>query len=164
MRPSCDRDDCEHQRPRWERPVFEAGGSVVSIRSRRWHRRLPMPIWNPCQIATQNIDSERSSHEEGPYPEAPVTMHTSPVRPWIGFASAVTVPFGVVLVSSHYFSISDAHLPLRRCPVAECSMIQNLFGRQDVGLATIPVFHKYYPREHNRESGQLWTERGLHIV
>ena len=40
-------------------------------------------------------------------------MHAPPVRPWIWFASAVTVPFGVVLVSSHYLSISNEHSPLR---------------------------------------------------
>ena len=113
MRFSRDCDDCEHQRPGWERRVAEASGSVDSIRSTRRHRRLPMAIWNPRQFATQNIDSERGSHEDSAYPEAPVTMHTPPVRPRIGFASAVTVPFGVVLISSHYFSISDEYSPLR---------------------------------------------------
>ena len=72
-----------------------------------------MTIWNPRQIAAQNIDSGRGSHEDSAYPEAPVTIHAPPVRPWIGFASAVTVPFGVVLVFSHYFSISDEYSPLR---------------------------------------------------
>ena len=113
MRFSRDCDDCEHQRPGWERRVAEASGSVDSIRSTRRHRRLPMAIWNPRQFATQNIDSERGSHEDSAYPEAPVTMHAPPVRPWIWFASAVTVPFGVVLVSSHYLSISNEHSPLR---------------------------------------------------
>ena len=113
MRPSYDRDDCEHQCPGRERPVAEAGGSVDSIRSTRRHRRLPMSIWDPRQIFTQNIDSESGSNEDSAYPETPVTMHAPPVRPWIGFASAVTVPFGVVLVSSHSFSISDEHSPLR---------------------------------------------------
>ena len=51
-----------------------------------------------------------------------------------------------------------------RCPVEESSKIQGLFGRREVGPATIPVRHKYYAREHNRESGQLWAEPGLHIV
>jgi hypothetical protein len=72
-----------------------------------------MAIWNPRQIATQNIDSERGSHKYSVYPETPVTMHPPPVGPWIGFATAATVPFGVVLVSGHYFSISDEYSPRR---------------------------------------------------
>jgi hypothetical protein len=72
-----------------------------------------MTIWDPRQIATQNVNSKRGSHEDCANPEAPVTMHAPPVRPWIGFASAVTVSFGVVLVSSHYFSIADEYSPLR---------------------------------------------------
>lgn len=70
-----------------------------------------MAIWNPRQIAAQNIDGDRGSHEDCAYPEAPVTMHTPPVRPWIGFACAVAVSFGIVPVSSHYFSISCEHSP-----------------------------------------------------
>ena len=72
-----------------------------------------MATRNPRQIAAQNIDSERGRHEDGAYPEAPVTMHAPPVRPRIWFANAVTVPFGVVLVSCHCFSISDEYSPLR---------------------------------------------------
>ncbi len=68
-----------------------------------------MAIWNPRQIATQNIDSERGGHKDSAYPEAPVSMHPPPVRPWIGFASAVAVSFGVVPVSGHCFSLSDVH-------------------------------------------------------
>jgi hypothetical protein len=40
-------------------------------------------------------------------------MHAPPVRPWIGFAGAVAVSFGIVLASSHFFSISDGYSPLR---------------------------------------------------
>jgi hypothetical protein len=86
---------------------------LCSIRSTRRHRRLPMTIWNPRQIATKHVDGQGRCHENRSYPEAPVTMHASPVGPWIGFASAVTVPFGVMLVSSHYLSISGEYSPLR---------------------------------------------------
>jgi hypothetical protein len=72
-----------------------------------------MTIWNPRQIATKHVDGQGRRHENRSYPEAPVTMHAPPVRPWIGFASAVTIPFGVVLVSSHNFSISGESSPLR---------------------------------------------------
>ena len=135
-----------------------------SIRSTRRHRGLPRAIWDPRQIATQNIDSERGSHEDCAYPKAPVTMHAPPVRAGIGFASAVAVSFGVVLVSSHYFSISHKHSPLRAAPVAEVSTIQGSFGHREADLATIPLRHNYYPRAHDPESGQLWADRGLHVV
>jgi len=39
-------------------------------------------------------------------------MHAPPVRPWIGFASAVAISFWVVPISSHYFSKSDEHSQL----------------------------------------------------
>ncbi len=86
-----------------------------------------MAVWNPRQIATQNINNQSGSHKDCAYPKAPVAMHAPPVRSWIGFASTVAVSFGVVLVSGHYFSIS--------------------------GDQSSP--HEYYPRGHNRESGQL---------
>jgi len=66
-------------------------------------------IRNPCQITTQNIDCERGSHEDSTYPEAPVTMHPSPVRTWIGFACATAIPLEVVLASSHLFPITDEY-------------------------------------------------------
>jgi hypothetical protein len=73
---------------------------------------LPMAIWDPSQIATQNINGKSRGHEDCAYPETPVTMHTPPVRPWIGFASAVAISFWVVPISSHYFSKSDEHSQL----------------------------------------------------
>ena len=72
-----------------------------------------MTIWNPGQIATQNIDRERRRHEDCAYPEAPVTMHPSPVRTGIGFAGAVAVSLRVVLVSCQFVSIAGEYSPRR---------------------------------------------------
>jgi hypothetical protein len=72
-----------------------------------------MAIGNPRQITAQNIDGKRGTHKHSAYPEPPITMHPSPVRPWIGFPSAVAVSFWVVLVSSHFSSNSDEYSPLR---------------------------------------------------
>src|SRR5580692_6267818 len=77
---------------------------------RRW---LLMSIWNPCQVATQNVDHERCSHEDCSYPEAPVAMHPSPVRARIGLTAVVAIPFGIVFVSSHTTSISAGQLQRR---------------------------------------------------
>jgi hypothetical protein len=73
--------------------------------------------WNPRQVAAQNEDSERRSHQKRTYPEAPVTMHTSPVRTRIGFTAVAAVSFPVVPVSRHLFSISAWHSPRRAAGV-----------------------------------------------
>ena len=72
-----------------------------------------MAIWNPRQIATQNVDCERGGHEDSANPEAPVTMHPSPVRTGIGFAGAVAVSLRVVLVSCQFVSIAGEYSPRR---------------------------------------------------
>ena len=61
---------------------------------------------NPRQIAAQHVNSDRGKHEDGAYPEAPVSMHAPPVRPGIGLTNVVTVSLMVVFASSHLFSIS----------------------------------------------------------
>ena len=65
-----------------------------------------MAIWNPRQIATQNVDSERGRHENSAYPEAPVTMHPSPIGTGIGLAPVAAISFQVVLASCHFVSIT----------------------------------------------------------
>jgi hypothetical protein len=72
-----------------------------------------MAIWDPSQIAAQNIDCERGSHEDSAYPEAPVTMHPSPVRARIRFAVFSTISLTVVLASSHFVSIFCEYSPRR---------------------------------------------------
>ena len=72
-----------------------------------------MTIWNPREIATQNIDSERASHKDGTYLELPVAMHTPPIRARIRFTIVAAVSFRIVLASGHCFSISDEYSPLR---------------------------------------------------
>ena len=69
--------------------------------------------WNPCQVATQNVDSERGSHEDSAYPEAPVAMHPSPVRARIGLTSVATISFQIVLAPCHLFSIAAEYSPRR---------------------------------------------------
>ena len=64
-----------------------------------WKRMPRYAAWNPRQVSSENVDCERRCHEDRSYPESPVTMHTPPVRPWIGFTAAAT--------------ISDEYSPLR---------------------------------------------------
>jgi hypothetical protein len=64
----------------------------------------PVAVWNPREVATQYIDSERSSHKKRTYPEAPITMHTLPVRSGARFTVVATISFMVVLASGHLVS------------------------------------------------------------
>jgi len=68
--------------------------------------RKPVAMWNPCQVAAQNVNREHSRHEDRADPEAPVTMHTLPVRARLGFAAVATISFMVVLASGHFSSIA----------------------------------------------------------
>ena len=86
---------------------------VDSIRRTCRHRRLPMTVWDPRQVAAQNVDGERSRHKERTYPEAPVTMHALPVRTGIGLTAVATISFMVVLASGHLFSIAASYSPRR---------------------------------------------------
>ena len=70
-------------------------------------------MWNPCQVAAENVNSERGRHEERTYPEAPITMHTLPVRAGLGFTVFATVSFMIVLASGHLFSIAAWYSPRR---------------------------------------------------
>ena len=70
-------------------------------------------MWNPCQIAAENVNSERSRHEDRADPEAPVTMHALPVRAGFGFTAVAAVSFVVVLASGHLFSIAALYSPRR---------------------------------------------------
>jgi hypothetical protein len=70
-----------------------------------------MAIWNPRQIATYNMDGERDSHEDFTYPEAPVTMHPSPVGTRLTPVAAIS--FQVVLPSCHFVSIACEYSPRR---------------------------------------------------
>lgn len=84
-------------------------------------------MWNPCQVATENVNSERSRHEDRADPEAPVTMHALPVRTWIRLSAVATMSFKVMLVSCHLFSYTARHL-LRRASflfpvIATCTMV-----------------------------------------
>jgi hypothetical protein len=63
-------------------------------------------MWNPCQVATENVNSERSRHEDRADPEAPVTMHALPVGAGLRFAAVAAISFMVVLASGHLFSIT----------------------------------------------------------
>jgi hypothetical protein len=72
-----------------------------------------MTVWNPRQIATQNVDSKRGSHEDSAYPEAPVTMHPSPVRARIGLTPVAAIAFQIVLASCHLASIAAEYSPRR---------------------------------------------------
>jgi len=64
-----------------------------------------MTARKPRQVAAQNVYGERRRHQERTHPEAPVLMHSSPVRAGIGLVPVATVAFRVVFVSGHLFSI-----------------------------------------------------------
>ena len=72
-----------------------------------------MAIWNPRQITTQNVDSERGRHEDSANPKAPVTVHPSPIRTGIGFTATAAISFEVVLASRHFVSIFGEYSPRR---------------------------------------------------
>jgi hypothetical protein len=74
------------------------------LRGCGWQLLSRLAAWNPRQVSTQNVDGDRRKHEDRAYPKAPVTMHSPPVRAWIGFASVAAVSFEIVLVSCHFFS------------------------------------------------------------
>jgi hypothetical protein len=59
---------------------------------------------NRRHAADKNEDSERCSHQERACPEAPVTVHPSPVRTRIRFTAIAAVSFRVVPVSRHCVS------------------------------------------------------------
>ena len=84
-----------------------------SIRSTRRHRRLPVAIWNPRQIATKHVDGQGRCHENCAYPEAPVTMHAPPIWTRIGFSPVATISFQAVLASCHFVSITAEYSPRR---------------------------------------------------
>ena len=65
-----------------------------------------MTVWNPRQIATENVDGQGRSHENRSYPEAPVTMHAPPIWTRTRFAAVAAISFMVVLVSCHFVSIA----------------------------------------------------------
>jgi len=62
---------------------------------------LQWAAWNPRQITTQNVNSECGKHEGGANPEAPVTMHSSPVWARIRLATFAAVSFAVVFAARH---------------------------------------------------------------
>ena len=98
-------DLCQQTPPRWPMTA-DCHGSVCNSGE-------PVTMWNPCQIATQNVNSERRRHKKRAHPEAPITMHTLPVRARAGFTAVATISFPVVLASRHLFSISREYSPRR---------------------------------------------------
>ena len=69
----------------------------------------PVAVGNPCQVNAENVNSEGSRHEDRADPEAPVTMHTLPVRAGFGFTAVAAVSFMVVLASGHFISIAAGY-------------------------------------------------------
>jgi len=110
-----------------------------SIRRTCRHRWLPMTVWKPGQVTTQNVDGKRRSHQDSAHPEAPVPVHPSPVRTRIGLTAVAAIPLGVVLVSGHLFS-GEAKYSSRLGVVEASAMTQGC--------------HLYYPRQCDKDSGQ----------
>jgi hypothetical protein len=55
----------------------------------------------------------RFGHADRTYPEAPVTMHPSPVRPRIGLTPVAAISFQIVLASGHLVSNAVEYSPRR---------------------------------------------------
>jgi hypothetical protein len=92
-----------------------AHGVDWALRSRTGcgQRLLLVSAWNPCQIAAENVDGDRSKHQDRANPEAPVTMHTFPIWARFGFTVVATISFMVMLASRHLFSIAASYSPRR---------------------------------------------------
>jgi hypothetical protein len=89
--------------------IAYAGGLLAMVRD----SGKPVAVWNPREVATQNVNSDCSGHKKRAYPEAPVTMHAPPVRTGTWFAALATISFPVVFASGHLFSISAEYSPRR---------------------------------------------------
>jgi hypothetical protein len=63
-----------------------------------------LAVRDPCQVAAQNIGSERYSHQERTHPEAPVAVHPAPVGAWVRLAVVAAMSFVEVPVSCHIAS------------------------------------------------------------
>jgi hypothetical protein len=79
-----------------------------------------MTVWNPRQVATQDVDCECPSHEDSAYPKAPVMVHSSPVRARIGLSAVAAVSFGIVFVAGQFSSIAAEYSP-RRAARLQCA-------------------------------------------
>jgi hypothetical protein len=75
--------------------------------------RKLVPVWQPRQVATQDVDCECPSHEASTYPKAPVMVHPSPVRARIGLSAVAAISFGVVFIARQFPSISAEYSPRR---------------------------------------------------
>jgi hypothetical protein len=60
---------------------------------------------HPREVSTQNVNCDSCRHENCANPEAPVVMHASPVGSWIGLTRCAAVPFAIVLIACHRFSL-----------------------------------------------------------
>jgi hypothetical protein len=63
--------------------------------------------WNPRKVSAKNVNGDSRNHEDCADPEAPVTMHTPPVRARIRLATIAAISFEVVFASGHLFSFPD---------------------------------------------------------
>ena len=80
-----------------------------SIRRTCRHRWLPMTVWKPGQVTTQNLDGKRRSHQDSAHPEAPVTVHSSPIWTRIGLTPVATISFGIMLIAGQFVDSSAHH-------------------------------------------------------
>ena len=69
----------------------------------------------PRQVATEHVDCESRSHEDGAYPESPIAMHASPVGSRARFTVLFACAFTIVFASRHrssFAGMSRSHLPI----------------------------------------------------
>ena len=105
-----------------------------SIRSTRRHRGLPMAIWNPRQVATQDVDGERGGHKNSANPED--ASVSSKGRERVRRLCCCFPPSCAYFLSISLHS-RGVFAPARGL-VAACTMIQSLLRRHDVGFMALP--------------------------
>lgn len=126
------------------------------------HRPLRSAPWHPGQIAAENVDAKRRGHQKRSDPEAPVMVHSPPIRARIGLASFPAVSFGIVLVSGHFFSISHGFRRRAQTGCSASSQSECEFrARSALCLFAVPdilllLRHDYYLAAWGAEDGQLW--------
>jgi len=77
-----------------------------------------MTVWNPGQVSAHNVNRERRSHQDSAHPEAPVTVHSSPIWTRIGLTPVATISFGIMLIAGQFVDSSAHH---KRSTVADAT-------------------------------------------
>jgi hypothetical protein len=87
---------------------------LLSLRDLSRQHLSRLAARNPRQVSIQDFDGERYKHESCTNPEAPVTVHAPPIRPWIRLARVAAIALRIVPVSGHFLSVPASKLPFEQ--------------------------------------------------